>query len=252
VTCPLDFFPTGLSTQVIVSVTVRALGTLVCSATVSSDPTDADPSDNTATSTLQLAALAPPSQTPAPSPPRPAPTPAGQPAAATTAGTVLVNGSRFTSGPVPYGALINVSHGTISMKTRVGTIEVSGVGGSTIFVLSKSSENGKPLDVIRLEGGNFGVCGSPGSSTRGKRGVVAKKPPAATTNVRGVRTDATGRFRVDGRWSYTTVRGTVFAVIDRCDGTLTQVTRGRVDVYDLPHRKHVFVSSHHSYLARKA
>ncbi|MEA2302158.1 MAG: hypothetical protein QOE44_2693, partial [Solirubrobacteraceae bacterium] len=36
---------------------------------------------------------------------------------------------------------------------------------------------------------------------------------------------------------------------DRCDGTLTQVTRGAVTVFDLRRRRNIVVSAGHSYLA---
>jgi ferric-dicitrate binding protein FerR (iron transport regulator) len=42
--------------------------------------------------------------------------------------------------------------------------------------------------------------------------------------------DHSGRFRTHGRDSVTTVRGTAWSVADRCDGTVTRVTEGAVDV----------------------
>jgi ferric-dicitrate binding protein FerR (iron transport regulator) len=46
-----------------------------------------------------------------------------------------------------------------------------------------------------------------------------------------------------------TVRGTVWDVIDRCDGTLTKVTKGVVSVRDLTRKKTVMVKAGHQYLA---
>src|SRR5262249_31935411 len=132
------------------------------------------------------------------------------------------------------------STGTVTVTTRTGTITVAGEGGSTVFVLLKGSENGKPLDRLVLKGGTFAHCTA-------KRHTSAKAP----ATIRGVKTHAKGNFRVEGKYSYTTVRGTIFAVTDRCDGTLTQVTQGRVDVYDLARKKHVSVTTHHTYLAHK-
>ena len=42
--------------------------------------------------------------------------------------------------------------------------------------------------------------------------------------------DEGGRFRTHGRDSVATVRGTAWSVTDRCDGTVTKVTEGAVDV----------------------
>ena len=59
-----------------------------------------------------------------------------------------------------------------------------------------------------------------------------------------------GKFRTSGKYSSATVRGTIWLVEDRCEGTLTKVTRGRVSVRDLRRKKTVTVKAGHSYLAR--
>jgi hypothetical protein len=59
-----------------------------------------------------------------------------------------------------------------------------------------------------------------------------------------------GKFRTKGKYSSATVRGTIWLVQDRCDGTLTKVVRGTVRVRDNRRKKTVTVKSGHSYLAR--
>ena len=61
-----------------------------------------------------------------------------------------------------------------------------------------------------------------------------------------------GKFRTSGKYSSATVRGTIWLVQDECDGTLTKVTRGTVQVRDLKRKKTVIVKAGHSYLARAA
>jgi ferric-dicitrate binding protein FerR (iron transport regulator) len=46
------------------------------------------------------------------------------------------------------------------------------------------------------------------------------------------------------------VRGTIWLVQDECDGTLTKVKRGTVQVRDLRRKKTITVKAGHSYLAR--
>jgi hypothetical protein len=46
------------------------------------------------------------------------------------------------------------------------------------------------------------------------------------------------------------VRGTVWTVADRCDGTLTTVKRGKVAVRDFRRRKTIVVRAGKRYLAR--
>jgi len=59
-----------------------------------------------------------------------------------------------------------------------------------------------------------------------------------------------GKFQTSGKYSSATVRGTIWLVADRCDGTLTQVKRGVVSVRDIKRKKTVKVKAGHSYLAR--
>ena len=60
-----------------------------------------------------------------------------------------------------------------------------------------------------------------------------------------------GKFRTDGKYSSATVRGTIWLVQDRCEGTLTKVRRGTVAVRDFKRKKTVTVKAGHTYLARR-
>jgi hypothetical protein len=59
-----------------------------------------------------------------------------------------------------------------------------------------------------------------------------------------------GRFRTKGRYSAASVRGTTWLVEDRCDGTLTKVSRGTVSVLDKVKRQTIILKAGQSYLAR--
>ena len=59
-----------------------------------------------------------------------------------------------------------------------------------------------------------------------------------------------GKFRTSGKYSSATVRGTIWLVQDRCEGTLTKVSRGTVQVADFQRHTTVSVKAGHSYLAR--
>ena len=77
--------------------------------------------------------------------------------------------------------------------------------------------------------------------------VVRRRPPRALWG-----RDDHGRFRTRGTNSVATVRGTAWYVEDRCDGTLTRVSKGSVSVRDLRRRRTVIVAAGKSYLARSA
>ena len=81
--------------------------------------------------------------------------------------------------------------------------------------------------------------------------VAAKKKKKGPKSVLGkLWGSGKGKFRTSGKYSSATVRGTIWLVEDRCDGTLTKVSRGTVSVRDLRRKKTVTVKAGHSYLAR--
>jgi hypothetical protein len=59
-----------------------------------------------------------------------------------------------------------------------------------------------------------------------------------------------GKFRTTGRYSSATVRGTIYTVADKCNGTLTRVIRDTVLVEDFVRHKTILLHSGQSYLAR--
>ena len=65
-----------------------------------------------------------------------------------------------------------------------------------------------------------------------------------------LRGSAKGHFRTVGRFSAATVLGTNWGVRDRCDGTLTVVREGVVEVRDFVHHKTVVVRTGQTYLAK--
>ena len=58
-----------------------------------------------------------------------------------------------------------------------------------------------------------------------------------------------GRFTTKGRYSSATVRGTKWLTQDQCNGTLTVVKRGVVQVRDFRRHKTLNVKAGRSYLA---
>jgi hypothetical protein len=166
--------------------------------------------------------------------------PGGTPTGTPT-GTVLVNGAAFTGGPIAFSSKVDVTAGSLLLTTGTGTVTVSGGAGITaIFVLLRGTDNGQAVVEMRLAGGNFNVC------KRKLAGATAKPK-----TIRRLWGKGTGKFRTAGRFASATVRGTQWLTADRCDGTLTQVKQGRVQVRDLVKKKTIFVSAGKSYLAKK-
>ena len=87
------------------------------------------------------------------------------------------------------------------------------------------------------------ATGRPGARAAARRRLSRR-------TIRRLRSNAKGRFRTRGRYSSATVRGTSWTTTDRCDGTLTKVTRGTVTVRDLRRHKNITLRKGKSYLAK--
>jgi CSLREA domain-containing protein len=92
----------------------------------------------------------------------------------------------------------------------------------------------KPLSTVTLTGALS--CG--------------KSANAAAKKKRRLWGNGKGKFRTKGKHSAATVVGTKWLVEDRCNGTLTRVTKGRVRVRDFRARKTVVVKAGKRYFAR--
>jgi hypothetical protein len=165
------------------------------------------------------------------------------PPTATVTNIVTVNGRPFTGGVIPFNSTVDVTHGAVNLASSSGQVRLTGNGRTTAaFVLAKTNVNGTPVTEFRLTKGNFTVC------PKRKTASAAAAPP--TTVVRELWGNGKGNFQTRGRYAAATVRGTHWLTIDRCDGTLTKVVRGVVQVSDLVAHTTVTVRAGHSYLAK--
>jgi hypothetical protein len=165
----------------------------------------------------------------------------GAPPTGTPTGTVLVNGAPFAGGDIAFGSTVDVTKGSLSLTTAAGRLTVTGAGGvPAAFVLVRGTDAGASILELRLARGSFAAC---------NRKLAGRNGPPKV--VRQLWAKATGQFRTRGNWASATVRGTQWLTADRCDGTLTRVREGRVQVQDLVLRKKVIVAAGQSYLARK-
>lgn len=169
-------------------------------------------------------------------------------------GTVLVRlrGGRFVplsdAQQIPTGSLVDTRRGTVrltSARDRGGNTQSGNFTGGIFQVAQSGRRADKGLTELRLKGSSFASC-----ANRPAGGGRAKAAGLSRRTIRRLRSNASGRFRTRGRNSSATVRGTVWETIDRCDGTLTRVRRGRVAVRDFKRRKTVLVRAGKSYLAR--
>ena len=143
---------------------------------------------------------------------------------------------------IPVGSFLDTRRGKVrvqSAKDRRGTRQQGDFASGLFQVLQSRKTSARGLTDLVLKGSSFTSC-----PKRGKRAT------AAASIRRRLRANARGRFRTRGRHSAATVRGTSWETADRCDGTLTKVTRGKVAVRDFRRNKTVLVRAGKSYLAR--
>jgi Tol biopolymer transport system component len=145
---------------------------------------------------------------------------------------------------IPVGSFINTRRGRVRMQSAVNQAGKRQTGDffSGLFQIRQSRKrSARGLTDLVLKGSSFRRC----RSASGRRASAS-----AGRTVRRLRANARGRFRTTGRNSSATVRGTAWGMIDRCDGTLTRVSRGRVVVRDFRRKRNVTVRAGKTYLAK--
>jgi hypothetical protein len=165
------------------------------------------------------------------------------------AGKVLVKqpGGKFVplNGPteIKVGSSVDTTHGTIKLIAGLGGGKTNSANFNDGLFKVQQSHARNAYMVLVLQGGNFGVC-------RGRTLSAFSVDAKRKRQVRRLWGNGHGRFTTKGRYSSATVRGTHWLVQDRCDGTLTRVLRGVVQVKDFRHHKTVSVRAGHTYLAK--
>lgn len=243
-TCAIGTLAAGASAAVTLVYKLGQAGSLTVTASVQSD-FDTNTSNNSASATTVVLE---------PDQPPPPPPPPAQPGTfnAIPTGTVLVDGAAQPADQlfvVHSGDTIDVTDGIITMTLADGStgsfsasqptarrsLAARAASLSAAFTIEQPSSGGVPT--LALAGGDFSACSS-------SRNLSINRKP-----VRGLWGSAKGNFVTKSRYSSATVRGTIWFVEDRCDGSLTQVVQGVVSVFDAARKKTVTVNAGGSYLA---
>jgi hypothetical protein len=146
---------------------------------------------------------------------------------------------------IPVGSVLETTAGVARVTTATahkGKYQEGDFGAGIFKLLQSRRQRGlTQLDIV--DNHPRTLCAS-----TGKAHVAAGR---LSSKILGRLTgSAHGKFTTKGRYSAATVRGTSWGVRDRCDGTLTKVTRGVVKVRDFLRRRTVTVFAGHQYLAR--
>ena len=149
---------------------------------------------------------------------------------------------------LPVGSVVDVTKGRLALTSVAGRRRGRTLRQRAEFYQGRfkiGQRRGlKPTTDIVLQSPKFrAICGS-GAKLRS---VSRKSSKRVAARLWG---NGKGRFRTSARRSTATVRGTIWLTEERCDGTLTRVTRGVVAVFDRGTRKTITVRAGGTYLAR--
>jgi hypothetical protein len=145
---------------------------------------------------------------------------------------------------LPVGSILDTREGSITLRSALpnGSTQ-AGIFHGGLFEIRQPQGAGGLTELV-LRGALTG-CSSAGARAAAASKKKKRKPPRRLWG-----SDSKGKFRTRGGNSVATVRGTAWYVEDRCDGTLTRVSKGSVSVYDRGRHRTVLVRAGHSYLAR--
>ena len=145
---------------------------------------------------------------------------------------------------LPVGSILDTREGSVTLRAALpgGKTQAAIFHGGLFEVRQPQGAGGLTEVVLR---GALTGCSSAAARAAAVSKKKKRKPPRRVWG-----SDSKGKFRTRGGNSVATVRGTAWYVEDRCDGTLTRVSKGSVSVYDRGRHRTVVVRAGHSYLAR--
>jgi hypothetical protein len=157
---------------------------------------------------------------------------------------------------VPVGSEVDARKGQLRLTTSAdftragapGRREQSGSFSAAIFAIKqartrRAAKASRPTTDLVLQT-------PPGAG----RACAAGSPPTGLSPIKGVvrllTGNAKGRFRTVGGASSTTVTDGIWITQDRCNGTVTEVGRGRASVFDRGRKRTITVRAGQAYLAK--
>ena len=153
---------------------------------------------------------------------------------------------------VSNGAEIDALRGSLKLVTatvRKGKTQHGTFGGAIFKLTQQRRGHNKGLVTLSIVEHAFGGAPSYALCTT-HPSADASAASLSSKTLQLLRANAHGQFTTRGRYSSATVRGTIWTVADRCDGTLTHDVTDSVAVTDFVHHKTIILHAGQSYLAR--
>jgi hypothetical protein len=156
---------------------------------------------------------------------------------------------------IPMGSVIDTTKGRVALTSAgdtAGKKTQSADFYDDIFQVKQSVPKTKPktpkvlvTDLVMTGQIPRSQC----APLKGARSATVDKKKGPRSVLGKLWGNGKGKFRTNGTYSSATVRGTIWLVEDRCEGTYTKVRRGVVAVRDFKRKRTVNVKAGHSYLA---
>ncbi len=147
---------------------------------------------------------------------------------------------------IPVGSQLDATHGSVVVMaaTAVTGKPAAGEFDGGLFQILQAQALGGLVD-LNLQGTSTASCAAANASPAAQR--------KSSGRVLGLlHASVSGSFRTRGRYSAGTVRGTEWTTAEQCDGTLTRVQRGVVDVRDFRTGRTTVVPAGQTYLAKSS
>ena len=157
---------------------------------------------------------------------------------------------------IPVGSQLDTKKGRVALTSASDTAGVKTQSSDFyqgIFQVKQTVPKKKPAKPTALTTDlvmKGQIARSQCAPLKGARAAATKKKKGPKAVLGKLWGNGKGKFRTAGKYSSATVRGTIWLVQDRCEGTFTKVVRGTVRVRDLRRKKTVTVKAGHTYLAR--
>jgi hypothetical protein len=148
---------------------------------------------------------------------------------------------------VPVGSTLDTREGVVKLATAEATAGKQQLGEFTagIFTVLQARKQKGLANLTVVNATPKSVC-----ATIGKKAQAASTKHLSHRVLGLLKGSAHGKYTTKGTYSAATVRGTIWSVANRCDGTLTAVTRGVVSVRDFARRKTITLRAGQHYLAK--
>jgi hypothetical protein len=145
---------------------------------------------------------------------------------------------------VPVGATVDARQGVVTLTAAADLSGRTQTARFTGGLFTVSQRRGRRMTTVLTLRGAL-RCGA--GSNPAKARAAAKRRKGARRRLWG---SGHGRFTTRGQNAQASVRGTIWSVEDRCDGTMTRVERGKVLVEELATGRKRMVRAGAHYLAR--